>query len=67
MRQILSDAITLNRPDVLTKYYELDDGLLIALLYKNPPDRLLRNQWTYPINTIPDLETWKRFVKDDTA
>jgi hypothetical protein len=42
LRQVLSNAIVLQRADVATKYYEMDDGLLISLFFKNPPGRLLR-------------------------
>lgn len=42
MRQILWKAITDSRADVMTEYYELDDGLLVSVFFKNPPGRLLR-------------------------
>lgn len=42
LRQVLSNAIVCQRADVATKYYELDDGLLVSLFFKNPPGRLLR-------------------------
>ena len=41
-RQVLAKAIFLQRADVKTKYFEMDDGLLVGLYYKNPPGRLLR-------------------------
>ena len=42
VRQILSAAINQLRPDTMSEYYELDDGLLVSLYFKNPPGRLLR-------------------------
>lgn len=46
MRQILSRAMTLLEPDVAHEYYEMGEGLLIAMFFTNPPGRLLRRQWT---------------------
>ena len=37
LRQVLCKAMTLNRADVQTKYFDMDDGLLVSLYYKNPP------------------------------
>jgi hypothetical protein len=44
-RQVLVQAMRAN-PDVNTKYFDKEDGLLMALNFKNPPGRLLRRQWT---------------------
>ena len=66
MRQILMDAMNKQRPEVATDYYEMDDGLLCSLFFKNPPGRLLRRQWTYPVKVFPDFSEWKRMVKDDS-
>ena len=52
------------RPDVATKYYKEDDGLLVSMYFKNPPGRLLRRQWTNPVQVFPDFNDWKEFVKD---
>ena len=49
MRQILSQSLTDMTPDVVTDYYTRQDGLLVAMYNKNPPGRLLRDQWTYSI------------------
>lgn len=46
-------------PDIATKYDAKTDGLYLAVYYKNPPGRLMRNQWTYDMKTFPDLE---RFI-----
>lgn len=46
IRQIISKVKYTLRPDVLTEYYEMDDGLLVSIFYKNPPGRLLRRQWS---------------------
>ena len=65
VRQILSTAINNYRPDILTEYFEMDDGLLVSIFYKNPPGRLLRRQWTHPIRVMPDFSEWKNFVKSE--
>ena len=62
-RQTLVEAMRLC-PDVNTHYFDKEDALLVALNFKNPPGRLLRRQWTYPVKTLPDLATWRQFVKD---
>lgn len=36
----------------------------MALNFKNPPGRILRRQWTYPMKVMPDFGTWKEFVKN---
>mmetsp|Transcript_22921 Transcript_22921/g.35279 ORF Transcript_22921/g.35279 Transcript_22921/m.35279 type:complete len:245 (+) Transcript_22921:1995-2729(+) len=64
VRQILAKALTHHRPDVLTEYFEMDDGLLVSIFYKNPPGRLLRRQWSHPVRVMPDFAEWKKFVKD---
>ena len=53
------------RPEVVTDYYEMDDGLLVALFFKNPPGRLLRRQWTNPVRVFPDFAEWQKVVKSD--
>ena len=42
MRQILSQTMNRMQPDIVTEYYEMLDGLLISMYFKNPPGRLLR-------------------------
>jgi hypothetical protein len=44
-------------------YYPNEDGLLLALYFKNPPGRLLRRQWSHALRSAPDFQTWKEFVK----
>lgn len=63
-RQTLVEAMRLC-PDVNTQYFDKEDALLLALNFKNPPGRLLRRQWTYPLKTMPDISTWRQFVKDE--
>ena len=58
MRQVLSAAMLQTRPDMATEYYEMDDGLLVAMFFKNPPGRLLRRQWTQPPKVFPDFSEW---------
>jgi hypothetical protein len=52
---------------MVTEYYEMDDGLLVSMFFKNPPGRLLRRQWTNPVRVFPDFAEWKKIVKDDGA
>ena len=52
-------------PDVNTAYFDKEDALLLALNYKNPPGRLLRRQWSQPIKVLPDIATWRRYVKGE--
>lgn len=63
-RQALVEAMRLC-PDVCTEYFDKEDALLLALNFKNPPGRLLRRQWTYPMKTMPDIATWRQFVKEE--
>ena len=62
-RQTLVEAMRLC-PDINTHYFDKEDALLLALNFKNPPGRLLRRQWTYPLKTLPDIMTWRQYVKD---
>jgi len=50
-------------PDVNTAYYDKEDALLVALNFKNPPGRLLRRQWSYPMKVMPDFSEWRDSVK----
>lgn len=63
MRQILSQTMSRMQPDIVTEYYEMLDGLLISMYFKNPPGRLLRKQWTHPVRCIPDFADWRQFIK----
>ena len=65
MRQVLSTATSQLQPDIETQYYEKDDGLLIALFFKNPPGRLMRKQWTHPIRVFPDFSEWRQFSREE--
>lgn len=65
-RQVLVEAMRLCT-DVNTVYFDKEDALLLALNFKNPPGRLLRRQWTYPIKTLPDIATWKQFYKEENC
>lgn len=64
LRQILAQAIRL-KPDIVTKYLASEDALLLGIYQKNPPGRLLRRQWTYPVKVFPEFEVWSRFVKHE--
>ena len=63
-RQVLAQAIFLQRADLQTKYFEMDDGLLVGLYYKNPPGRLLRRQWTSDTKVMPCFSEWLAHLKD---
>ncbi len=65
-RQVLVEAMRLC-PDVNTQYFDKEDALLLALNFKNPPGRLLRRQWTYPMKSLPDVATWRQFVKGENC
>lgn len=67
MRQALASAMIGLRPDVLTEYFEMDDGLLVSLFFKNPPGRLLRRQWTQPVAVFPDFSEWHKHIKGTGA
>ena len=62
---MLCNAIRMN-PDINTCYYDKQDALLLAINYKNPPGRLLRRQWTYPIRTMLELPEYRAFVRGES-
>jgi hypothetical protein len=64
LRQQIANLLRL-QPDLAFHYYPSEDALLLALYFKNPPGRLLRRQWTYPVKVFPDFATWRTFVKHD--
>lgn len=39
----------------LTFYDEEYDALYLAVVYKNPPGRILRKQWKYKDRILPDF------------
>jgi len=55
------------QPDLAYAYYPSEDALLISLYFKNPPGRLLRRQWSYPMKVLPDFAFWRAFIKQDGA
>jgi hypothetical protein len=65
MRQVLSQTLTQMTPDMVTEYYEMLDGLLVAMYHKNPPGRLLRDQWTHKVSSLPDFTDWKDIIKEE--
>jgi len=67
MRQILSSAMNSLRPDLVTEYFEMDDGLLLSMFFKNPPGRLLRRQWTNPARVYPEFAEWRETIKEASA
>jgi len=48
---------------MITEYFEMDDGLLVSMFFKNPPGRLLRRQWTNDVKVFPEFSEWKATVK----
>lgn len=67
LRQAIWKAVTESRADTVSDYYELDDGLLLSVFFKNPPGRLLRRQWTETPKVFPDFPEWKQHIKDSVA
>lgn len=63
-RQILTEALRF-QPDINTAYYDKEDALLLAVNFKNPPGRLLRRQWSYPIKSLPDFAVWRKYAKGE--
>ena len=53
----LSKALLLS-PHIATQYCSREDGLLISLYFKNPPGRILRNQWTFKFDEINDFKKY---------
>ena len=57
--------MTVLTPDIATEYYEMLDGLLVAMYQKNPPGRMIRDQWTYKLSSLPDFSGWRNAVDQD--
>lgn len=55
LRQVLN-ADRLFAPNFLHFYDHTYDQFLIALVYKNPPGRILRKQWKYQDKILPNLQ-----------
>ena len=47
---------------MITEYFEMDDGLLVSMFFKNPPGRLLRRQWTNAARVFPEFSEWRDIV-----
>ena len=60
--QILLEALLLG-PDVVTRYDELTDSLLVAVLHKAPQGRVYRKRWHYPWRAKPCFEHWMSVMK----
>jgi len=67
MRQALSSAMLKLRADVATEYFEMEDGLLVSMFFKNPPGRLLRRQWTQPAKVFPDFAEWNSLLEKTSS
>lgn len=52
-----SRAFFLN-PNVATKYNEREDGLLVSLYFKNPPGRIMRNQWSHNFENATEFRNF---------
>ena len=50
----LSQSMLLN-PEIATQYCAREDALLCALYFKNPPGRIIRNQWSLKYKDVPDF------------
>ena len=49
---------------MMSDYYELDDGLLLSVYFKNPPGRLLRRQWTAEPRVFPEFGEWADHIAE---
>jgi len=45
-------------PETVTKYDQLTDSLLVAVLHKAPQGRIYRQRWHYPWRARPCFEHW---------
>ena len=52
-------------PKIITKYNEEEDNLLIAIYFKNPPGRILRNKWNAAWKVLPSVENWMKYFKNN--
>ncbi|CAI2364424.1 unnamed protein product [Moneuplotes crassus] len=50
----ISRYLLLN-PNIATKYSSREDGLFVSLYFKNPPGRIMRNQWSYNFATSTEF------------
>jgi hypothetical protein len=51
-------------PDINTSYFDKEDALLLAVNFKNPPGRLLRRQWTYPVKTFVEMPDFRKLRQE---
>ncbi len=55
----------LDETDILTKYDEDTDSLLLISFYRNPKGRVLRKLWSNPWKVLPNIENWIKFFKNN--
>ncbi len=46
MKYEISRYMLLN-PNIATQYCKREDGLFVSMYFKNPPGRIMRNQWSH--------------------
>mmetsp|Transcript_30766 Transcript_30766/g.30250 ORF Transcript_30766/g.30250 Transcript_30766/m.30250 type:complete len:198 (+) Transcript_30766:731-1324(+) len=64
LRQELVTAMNM-RPQIVTKYYDKEDSLLLGLYFKTPAGRLLRKQWTNEQKVFPEFTDWNKYIKKE--
>lgn len=47
----------------MSQYNARDDNLFVAVYYKNPPGRILRQKWSCEWRVLPNMENWINFFK----
>jgi hypothetical protein len=58
LNSLASDLLL--HPDLATHFDPINNSLLLALYFKNPPGRIIRKQWTYESRNFPELESFIR-------
>ncbi|KRX02221.1 hypothetical protein PPERSA_04843 [Pseudocohnilembus persalinus] len=66
LKQSLHKALLFD-PILVSKYNEKDDNLYLAMYYKNPPGRVLRQKWSAEWKVLPNLENWINFFKNSAG
>lgn len=64
MKYLFSRAMILN-PDIATEYCAREDGLLCSIYYRNPPGRIIRNQWSVKPSEITDFRGFLKSILGD--
>jgi hypothetical protein len=63
LKYVLTRYLMLN-PNIATHYYDNEDGLLVSLYFRNPPGRILRNQWTFNFENSSNFRLFQTFQSE---